>query len=265
MTKLVAALLVGWSMTVSTGAAAQDAAQKARSPRSRSTSPNTPPTRGKLPPIRSSSATRTAHAYHRRRHDRQHRSGPKTPIVSPGASGHLEHRACQRDWRPLDFWSSPITPRTSDWRRLSQESNPELLKNAWGKTQHDLSEGGGTEGRSRPTTTGWQDGRTQGPAQGDVRLAKTMWAKLTEAAEKYNQPGRFTPSSAMNGRRMPDGNNLHRNVIFRDGKDKADQIVPFSSTTPSIPKICGSGWPPTRRKRAAGCLPSRTTAICRTA
>ena len=27
---------------------------------------------------------------------------------------------------------------------------------------------------------------------------------------------------------MPGGNNLHRNVIFRDGKDKADQIVPFS-------------------------------------
>ena len=23
-------------------------------------------------------------------------------------------------------------------------------------------------------------------------------------------------------------NNLHRNVIFRDGKDKADQVVPFS-------------------------------------
>jgi hypothetical protein len=27
---------------------------------------------------------------------------------------------------------------------------------------------------------------------------------------------------------MPNGNNLHRNVIFRDGKDKADTIVPFS-------------------------------------
>ena len=26
----------------------------------------------------------------------------------------------------------------------------------------------------------------------------------------------------------PSGNNLHRNVIFRDGKDKADQIIPIS-------------------------------------
>ncbi len=28
---------------------------------------------------------------------------------------------------------------------------------------------------------------------------------------------------------VPGGNNLHRNVLFRDGKDKADQILPFSS------------------------------------
>jgi hypothetical protein len=27
---------------------------------------------------------------------------------------------------------------------------------------------------------------------------------------------------------MPDGNNLHRNMSFRDGKDNADQILPIS-------------------------------------
>ena len=28
---------------------------------------------------------------------------------------------------------------------------------------------------------------------------------------------------------VPGGNNLHRNVLFRDNKDKADQVLPFSS------------------------------------
>ena len=28
---------------------------------------------------------------------------------------------------------------------------------------------------------------------------------------------------------VPGGNNLHRNVLFRDNKDKADQILPFSA------------------------------------
>ena len=35
-------------------------------------------------------------------------------------------------------------------------------------------------------------------------------------------------SSATNGLRRPAGNNLHRNVIFRDAKDKADQVLPLS-------------------------------------
>ena len=55
-----------------------------------------------------------------------------------------------------------------------------------------------------------------------------MWERITSSAEKYNEPGKFT---AFIGYRM----DLHPrqqpppNVIFRDGKAKADQIVPFSA------------------------------------
>ncbi len=55
-----------------------------------------------------------------------------------------------------------------------------------------------------------------------------MWAKLTAAAEKYNEPGRFTAIIGFEWTSMPNGNNLHRNVLFRDGKAKADQIIPIS-------------------------------------
>ena len=36
----------------------------------------------------------------------------------------------------------------------------------------------------------------------------------------------------MNGRRNTGGNNLHRNVIFRDNGDKADQVVPYTTMKP---------------------------------
>jgi len=55
-----------------------------------------------------------------------------------------------------------------------------------------------------------------------------MWEKATAAAEKYNEPGRFTTFIGFEWTLMPNGNNLHRNVVFRDGKDKADQVLPFS-------------------------------------
>jgi hypothetical protein len=55
-----------------------------------------------------------------------------------------------------------------------------------------------------------------------------MWERLTTAAEKYNQPGKFTALIGFEWTSSPDGNNLHRNIIFRDGKAKADQILPIS-------------------------------------
>ena len=78
-----------------------------------------------------------------------------------------------------------------------------------------------------------------------------MWERLTAAAEKYNDPGQFTALIGFEWTSMPDGNNLHRNVIFRDGKDKADQIIPFSQYDSVDPEDLWK-WMATYEQRTGG-------------
>ena len=111
---------------------------------------------------------------------------------------------------------------------LIAESNPELLKSEWGKKVHDLVKAG----KGFEAYNVWGAGvlARQDPlkAQGQT-VARPAWQRITAAAEKYNEPGRFTAIIGFEWSAGPNGNNLHRNILFRDGKDKADQIIPLSS------------------------------------
>jgi hypothetical protein len=61
---------------------------------------------------------------------------------------------------------------------------------------------------------------------------KTVWEHVVKTAEDYNEPGRFTALIGFEWTSLVTGNNLHRNVIFRDGADKVGQIVPYTTQAP---------------------------------
>ncbi len=67
-------------------------------------------------------------------------------------------------------------------------------------------------------------------------VMRSVWTQSTALAEKYNEPGRFTALIGYEWTSVPGGNNLHRNVIFRDGKARADQVFPFSSWNSEDPE-----------------------------
>lgn len=60
---------------------------------------------------------------------------------------------------------------------------------------------------------------------------QSIWTAHTQTVERYNEPGKFTAFMGFEYTLMPGGDNLHRVVMFRDGKKEADKVLPFSSLT----------------------------------
>ena len=63
----------------------------------------------------------------------------------------------------------------------------------------------------------------------DRDFQKTVWDEYIDLAEKYNEPGRFTAMIGYEWTSTEDGNNLHRNVLYRDDGDVARRMVPYTT------------------------------------
>jgi hypothetical protein len=131
--------------------------------------------------------------------------------------------------RPLD-WAA-VTDHSDAAGVIFEvrDGNPNLMIDPLVKRWHDMmASGEGVQAASEMIAA--QSNNKVPPVMKDPRLALSIWEKNTAIMEKYNEPGRFTAfigyewTSNAGG-----GDNLHRNVIYRDGKDMADQMLPMTT------------------------------------
>ena len=132
--------------------------------------------------------------------------------------------------RPLDFLVVADHAENLGLAPFIAESHPELLKSEWGKAVHDMVKAGDSRGAFQKWLS---DAVTPGTDPiNNPKMARTVWDREIEFADKYNEPGRFTALigfewTSISTQENP--GNLHRVVIFKDGRDKASQVVPFST------------------------------------
>jgi hypothetical protein len=146
-------------------------------------------------------------------------------VSSMGVPGRLA--------RPFDFVVVADHSENLGLAPAVAASDPDLLANPWGKELHDLVK----EGKPMEAFDMFVAQIFVGEDKMEgSELPKTYWDFATTAAEENNFPGSFTAFIGYEWSSAPAGANLHRNVIYRDGKDLANSVLPFSSYDSTDPE-----------------------------
>jgi len=129
--------------------------------------------------------------------------------------------------RPLDFLVITDHAEFIGLAPMVHSSAPELLADPWGKWVHDRFNAG-PEGRMEAFQNIIKFGVKGENPMSSNDAAFNIWRDFVEKADTYNAPGRFTAMTGYEWSSSPQGNNLHRVIIQRDGPDKTGQRLPFS-------------------------------------
>ncbi len=132
--------------------------------------------------------------------------------------------------RALDFLVVSDHAENLGLAPMIKEANPDLLNTEYGRRLYDMVKAGnGYDAFGLWGTEGVAKNR-------DIinlpKMQRTVWDRQIEAADHFNDPGRFTALigfewTSINNMERP--SNLHRVVIFKEDARKAGQILPFST------------------------------------
>ena len=135
-------------------------------------------------------------------------------------------------YRPLDFLVVTDHAENMGLPVALREKNPLLLAEDFGRKVYDLASTGKVENMIAAYGL-WQRGgldKARDPlGEASKPIATDIWSRVTAYADQHYQPGVFTSFIGFEWTLAPGGANLHRNVIFKDNADYANQIIPFSA------------------------------------
>jgi Protein of unknown function (DUF3604) len=136
--------------------------------------------------------------------------------------------------RPLDFMVVSDHSDGFGFFPLLSGGDPKILEDPQGRKWYDMIQSGKGADAAVDIIINFGKGtisRAILPVPGTPAY-RGAWDETIKAADEANDPGRFTAFIGYEWTSNTGGNNLHRNVIFRDNGAKASLVEPFVTMKP---------------------------------
>ena len=138
--------------------------------------------------------------------------------------------------RPLDFLVVADHSDNMGFFPLLNSGDPKMLADPTGRKWYDMIQEGGQQGVAAAveiiqslTNNNMPKALASLPG---TDLYRSTWEMTVAAAEKYNEPGRYTALHGYEWTSTEGGFNRHRVVIYRDGGAKASIMEPYTTLPP---------------------------------
>jgi hypothetical protein len=138
--------------------------------------------------------------------------------------------------RPLDFLVVADHSDNMGFFPRLFAGDPAMLADETGKRWYEMVQKGGKEGVkvALEVISSFSQNKFP-PALASLpgsQAYRSAWETAIKAADKFNDPGKFTAFIGYEWTSNTGGNNLHRVVIFRDGGNKASMVEPYTTLKP---------------------------------
>lgn len=157
--------------------------------------------------------------------------------------------------RPLDWLV--VTDHSDAMGAMDElvKGNPGLLKDPKVKDWHNRIKKGGEAALSATMevieTFAGVTGEKIPAVLAEEKFVRSVWERYIATADKYDDPGRFSALIGYEWTSTEGGNNLHRNVIYRDAAEQAKALLPFTAAESFNPEDLWA-WMAKYEKKSGG-------------